>query len=388
MHAFRHVWLLTLAAIRSIPDRLGTSAVTVISITTVMGVLIAMLALGQGLERTVQTGARADDVFVLSRGSQSALQSSLPKTIIASIADKPGIKHDAEGEPLVEGTVFMFINAVNRQNQRGVIVLLSLTPQWRKINPAVDIIAGRFFQPGLHELIVSDLMRKRFMHVDLGDVVRVRGTPWRIVGVFATSITALNDSIIGDADTVLAAFPQSTFNALNVIIESPSAFSTFRNAVTGDPTLMADVKTQADNNEQMVKPERRLLDFVSYFLGGLMALGASCGALACLYATVDARKVEIATLRAIGFGATPVVISVLAEGMLLALPAALLGVGIDWYLFNNHLVVAGGITFPMAVTPHLAMVSLAWALCIALIGGILPSIRAARLPVATAIRGA
>jgi putative ABC transport system permease protein len=386
MHALRQLWLLTVAAIGGIPGRLGTSAVTVISIATVMGVLVAMLALGQGLEQLVQGDVRADQVVVLSSGAQSALQSSLPKTILGSIADKPGIKRDEEGKPLVAGAVFMFINAVNRQNQRGVVSLYSVTPQWRKITPGVYVIEGRFFRPGLHELIVSDLMRQRFRGLDVGDEVRVRGSVWKIVGAYKSSVSAFEDSVIGDADTMLSAFPHASFNAVNVILESPSAFTTFKNAVTSDPTLMAEVKTQAESNENIIKPRRQLLDYISYFLGGLMALGAACGALASLYAAVDARTGEIATLRAIGFSSIPVVVSVLAEGLLLAIPAALLGAGIDWYLFNNHVVVAGGITFPMAVTPHLVVVSLSWALSIAIVGGILPSIRAARLPVATAIR--
>jgi putative ABC transport system permease protein len=386
MHALRQLWLLTVAAIGGIPGRLGTSAVTVISIATVMGVLVAMLALGQGLEQLVQGDVRADQVVVLSSGAQSALQSSLPKTTLGSIADKPGIKRDEEGKPLVAGAVFMFINAVNRQNQRGVVSLYSVTPQWRKITPGVYVIEGRFFRPGLHELIVSDLMRQRFRGLDVGDEVRVRGSVWKIVGAYKSSVSAFEDSVIGDADTMLSAFPHASFNAVNVILESPSAFTTFKNAVTSDPTLMAEVKTQAESNENIIKPRRQLLDYISYFLGGLMALGAACGALASLYAAVDARTGEIATLRAIGFSSIPVVVSVLAEGLLLAIPAALLGAGIDWYLFNNHVVVAGGITFPMAVTPHLVVVSLSWALSIAIVGGILPSIRAARLPVATAIR--
>ncbi|HUN25652.1 MAG TPA: ABC transporter permease [Steroidobacteraceae bacterium] len=386
MRALRYVWLLTVAAIRSIPERLGTSLVTVISIATVMGVLVAMLALSAGLEKFVQTGVSADDVVVLSSGAQSALQSSLPKTILASIADKPGIKRDAAGKPEVTATVFMFISAVNRQNQRGTVSLFSVTPEWVTINPELHIIAGRYFKAGLHELIVSDLIRERFRHFDVGDEVRVRGTPWRIVGAYHSTATALEDSVIGDADTMLSAFPQSTFNVVDVVLESPGAFTTFKNAVTGDPTLKADVETQEESNEAIIKSRRQLLDFISYFLGGLMGLGAACGALASLYASVDARTVEIATLRAIGFSAIPVVISVLAEGLLLAIPAALLGAAVDWYLFNGHLVVAQAITFPMAVTPHLVVVALCWALSIALLGGILPSIRAARLPVATALR--
>ncbi len=386
MRALRSLWLLTIDAIRTIPERLGTSLVTVISIATVMGVLVAMLALSEGLEKFVQTGVSPDDVVVLSSGAQSALESSLPKTILGSIADKPGIKRDAAGKPEVTGTVFLFINAVNRQNQRGTVSLYSVTPEWVTINPEVRIIEGRYFRAGLHELIVSDLIRQRFRDFDVGDEVRVRGTPWKIVGVYHSTSTALEDSVIGDADTVLAAFPQSTFNVVDVILQSPSAFATFKNAVINDPTLMADVKTQEEDNEAIIKSRRNLLDYISYFLGGLMALGAACGALASLYAAVDARKIEIATLRAIGFSGVPVVVSVLAEGLFLAIPAALLGAGIDWYLFNGHVVVAQAITFPMAVTPRLVGIALCWSLSIALIGGILPSIRAARLPVATAIR--
>jgi putative ABC transport system permease protein len=385
MHAIRHIWVLTVAAVRSIPERLGTSAVTVISIATVMGVLVAMLALGQGLEELVRSDVRLDQVVVLSRGAQSALQSYLPKTIVGSITDKPGIKRDDEGKPMVMGAVFMFMNEVNRQNQRGTVSLYSVTPEWRKFNTELHVIEGRFFQPGLHELIVSDLMRKRFRHLDVGDEVRVRGTPWKIVGAYQGA-KAFNDSVIGDADTVLSAFPQSSYNVVNVLLESPNAFQKFKQAVTGDPTLMVDVKTQAESNEAILKPQVQLLDFISYFLGGLMALGAVCGALASLYATVDARRVEIATLRAIGFPSMPVVVSVLAEGLLLAIPAALLGAGIVWLLFNNHIVVASGITFSMAVTPRLVVIALCWALSIALIGGTLPALRAARLPVATALR--
>ncbi len=388
MHALRYIWLLTLAAIRTIPERLGTSLVTVISIATVMGVLVAMLALSEGLEKFVQAGVSADEVVVVSSGAESALQSSLPKTMLASIADKPGVKRDAAGKPEVTGTLFLFINAVDKQNQRGTVSFFSVTPEWVTIHPEVHIIEGRYFRAGLHELIVSDLIRRRFRQFDVGDEVRVRGTPWKIVGAYHSTSTALEDSVIGDADTVLSAFPQSTFNVVDAVLESPSAFATFKSAVTSDPTLMADVKTQEEDNEAIIKSRRDLLDFISYFLGALMALGAACGALASLYATVDARKVEIATLRAIGFSAVPVVVSVLAEGMLLAVPAALVGAGIDWYLFNGHVVVAQAITFPMAVTPHLVGIALCWALSIAIIGGVLPSIRAARLPVATALRAA
>ena len=388
MRPLRQVSLLTVASVRSIPQRLGTSLVTVISIATVMGVLVAMLALSEGLETFVKADIDPNGVSVLARGAQSALDSSLPKTILASIVTKPGIKRDANGKPEATANVFMFLDAVRRENQRGTVSLFSVSPEWRIMNPEVHIVEGRFFRAGLHELIVSDLVRARFRHFEVGEEVRVRGTPWKIVGAYHSTATALEDSVIGDADTVLATFPQASYNAVNVILESPGAFATFKNAVVSDPTLMAEVKTQVEAAEDIIKSRRKLLDFISFFLGGLMGLGAACGALASLYASVDARKVEIATLRAIGFGGLPVVGSVLLEGLILAIPAALLGAGIDWYLFNKHVVVAAQITFPMAVTPHLVVIALCWALSIALLGGILPSIRAARVPVATAMRAA
>ena len=182
MRTIRQAWLLTVASIRSIPARPGTSLVTVISIATVMGVLVAMLALSEGLERFIQADIDPNTVVVLSRGAQSALDSSFPKTILGSITNKPGIKRDANGKPEVTATVFMFLNEVNRQNQRGTVSLFSVTPEWVTINPQVHIVEGRFFRAGLHELIVSDLIRARFRHFDVGDEVRIRGTPWKLVG--------------------------------------------------------------------------------------------------------------------------------------------------------------------------------------------------------------
>ncbi len=171
-----------------------------------------------------------------------------------------------------------------------------------------------------------------------------------------------------------------------VQLDSAAAYDTFKHVVTADPSLTVDVQTEAQNRLDTIKQLKGLLDFISYFVGGLMALGAVCGALSSLYAAVDARRREIATLRAIGFSSGPVVISVLVEGIVLALPAALLGALIAWLMFNGNIISTVGLTFPLAVTPHLVIISLFWAVSIALLGGLLPALRAADLPVATALR--
>jgi putative ABC transport system permease protein len=220
----------------------------------------------------------------------------------------------------------------------------------------------------------------------LGDTIKARGTAWKIVGVYKDTGSFFDNSLVADADTVIAAFPHTTYSMLSVILNSPADFQTFKNAVTSDPTLSADVQTDDEANEAVIKGLRGVLDFISYFIASLMGLGAACGALSSLYTAVDSRTREIATLRAIGFGSASVVTSVLAEGMILAIPAALVGAGIAWFLFNGNVVVANGLTFHMTVTPHLVVVSLWWAIGIAAIGGLLPAIKAAALPVATALR--
>ncbi|HTY92816.1 MAG TPA: ABC transporter permease [Steroidobacteraceae bacterium] len=387
MGGLRHFSALTATALRSIPQRLGAALVTVISISAVIGVLVAMLSLGQGLESFAQTGVRDEEVIVIASGAESAMNSTLSVADVVKIIDKPGIRRDVHGKPLASGSVTQIVDGVTRRNQHGSIGLFAANTQWRGIWPEVHLLSGRFFQPGLHELLVSEVIRNRFKDVDLGDEVRIHGSPWKIVGVFKGNGGFFDDALVTDADTLLAALPQATYSSVAAILETPASFGALSRAVSSDPTLKAKVLTSAQANEAVIKQLRDILDFVSYFIGGLMGLGAVCGALSSLYAAVAARSVEIATLRAIGFGAFPIVGSVLAEGLLLAIPPALIGAAAAWWLFNGNVVDAGGLTFQMSVTPHQLVVSILWALCIALVGGFLPAIRAASLPVATALRG-
>lgn len=385
MLGIRNTFALALAALRGIPQRLGASLVTLISITAVIGVLVSMLALGEGVEALAKSGARPDRAQVLASGAQSSMVSSVPRSTLPSVLDKPGIRRNAAGELLATPGFLTIFDAVTRANQRDGVGVFSVGPRWREIWPEVHLVEGRFFEPGLRELIVSERIRARFKGLDIGDQVRIQGSFWKVTGVYKTGSSFFDNGTLSDADTLLAAFPQATYTGIYLVLQSPTAFDILKKALADDPALSVALKTEIEANENTIKNIRGILDFVAYFIGGLMALGATCGALASLYAAVDARRVEIATLRAIGFGPAPVVVSVLAEGLCLALPAALLGAGIAWYLYNGQLVNGGGVNFPMQVTPQLLVISVCWAVAIALLGGSLPSIRAARLPVAAAL---
>jgi putative ABC transport system permease protein len=173
---------------------------------------------------------------------------------------------------------------------------------------------------------------------------------------------------------------------VQVELDSPASFRKFKDAITSNPQLQVTVKPLAQYYRDQLKPLTALLAFVGYFVGGVMAVGVVFGALNTMYSAVDARKREIATLRALGFGGTAVVVSVILESISLAVPGALLGAALAWLLFNNHDIAMGGVSFAMSVSPALVVVGLLWALAIGLIGGFAPAIRAARLPVAQALR--
>jgi putative ABC transport system permease protein len=250
----------------------------------------------------------------------------------------------------------------------------------------VRVVAGRLYRPALRELMVSDPIRKMYSGFEVGDHITLRGTQWSVVGVFASSDSLADSLLRADADTVMSAFGRTTYGQANVQLESPASYQVFSDWVAHNPALSVDVKTVADEFQQGFGQLKSVLTFISFFIGTVMASGAVCGALNSLYASVDARRREIATLRAVGFNSLPIIASVLIESTLLALPGALLGALIAWALFNGNAVNTGSLIFKLTVTPHLVTISIWWALAIGLIGGSLPALRAARAPVATALR--
>jgi len=384
MRTLRQTAALTTFGLRSIPARLGASLVTVIGIMTVVAVLLSLLSMGEGAQVWETGQTRPDRAVVLSHGALSAFASRLTRGQIAILAHEPGVKKAANGSPLVTTGWMVGVDVVTKANERGTLYLVGQTNH--HVYPEIHVLAGHWPRPGLHELAVSKVAQRLDQGVEIGDHVSIRGSDWTIVGVFEDAKGVFEQVLFGDGDTVLSAFGQDAYQQMTVMLDSPAAFTRFKQAVLADPSLKADVYTEAANRETTFRGLRGLLDFVSYFIGTLMAMGAVCAALSSLYASVDARGREIATLRALGFGAAPVLLSVLIEGMLLALGAAILGALIAWLLFSGRVINAEGLTFPLVVSAHLVLISILWALAIGLIGGLLPALRAARLPVAFAMR--
>jgi putative ABC transport system permease protein len=384
--AFKQLRALVQMSLRGIPQRLGTSVVIVIGSMCVVAVLVAMLSLGSGLRESSRLGARDDRVLVLSKGATSVPASNLENSVVRAIIDAPHIKKGDDGKPLATAVSNASADGRKRiDNTRVTFPFLGVDAQYFKVYPEQRLIAGRMFNPAVYEVIVSQSRTDMLKNFDIGDKVHLRGVDWTIVGRYQGSGVA-DLSILGDGDTVRSAYKKNTIEDVDAILESPAAIDAFRAALAANPATSVDVKTDLevglDNNKGLTS----LVDFVSYFVAVVMGIGATLAAVNVMYAVVDSRRREIATLRAIGFGGGPIVLSVLIESILLSLPGALIGVLIAWLFFNGNSVSSFTITFHLAVTSALVALGLVWATAMGVLGGIAPAIRAARVPVADALR--
>jgi putative ABC transport system permease protein len=261
------------------------------------------------------------------------------------------------------------------------------------LRPEMQLVEGRVFVPAVHEVIVGRAATTRLDGVAIGNQIRLPQGDWTVVGVFESGGDSHESEFLTDADTLISAFSRGdTFSSVTVGLGRPDAFDDFKNALTTNPALSVEVKREPEYFADASRPISRLLTFIAYVIGGIMTLGAVFAALNTMYSAISARAVEIATLRAIGFGASPVVVSVFVEALLLALLGAAIGAWLAWFLFHGSAVSTmtgtspSQMTYSLVVTPELIGLGIGCACVIGVLGGLFPAVRAARLPVAMAMR--
>ena len=316
--------------------RLGTVLVTIIGTTCVVGVLISMLSMGTGARAKVMQNARADRVWVLSHGAQGNFDSTLTKDAVPTIADMPGIKKDVDGKASAYPSVLAFVEGRRRiDDSRINIELIGVGDKFAAVHPEFHLTAGRMFKPGVRELIAGKSRYELLKNFQIGDRIRLRGNDWTVVGHFEAG-GFFDDSLIADAPTVMSAFGNSSFNTVTAMLESTTAFEQLKAALKANPSIDVEVRLETDLMRERSKQLSGAMDFVSYFVGVTMAIGATLGAVNTMYAVVDSRKREFATLRAIGFGAGPMILAILSEAVILTLPGAVVGALAAWFLFNGN----------------------------------------------------
>lgn len=391
MNVIRQILAITTINLRSIPQRLATSLVICVGIAGVVGVLTTVLAMATGLKSTLINAARDDRAIVIRSGSLAEALSAVSREDLTAIEAAPGIRRTAEGELSISPEVLISVNLPRKDD--GALNALSvrgLTPTALGVRPEIKLVRGRMFAAGLYELVVGNSAREQFAKLDVGDVATFHGADWKVVGVFASGGDVHESEAITDATTLMSAAHRTVFSAVTVTLDSPAAFDAFKDALKNDPKLNVDPQREADYYAGQSEQISALLEIVATTVGGIMAIGALFGALNTMYSAVSTRAVEIATLRAIGFSATPVVVSVLVEAQLLALVGAIAGGGIAWLLFSGSAFSTGGVMGQVALQLHVGLPLIAtgivWAAAIGLLGGLFPAIRAARIPVAQALR--
>jgi putative ABC transport system permease protein len=394
MKTFRQVGAVTMMNLRSLPQRFGTSLVIVIGIGGVVGVLVSVLAMSTGMIRTMENSGRDDRVVVLRNGSASENGSAIPRDSARLILDSPGVKRDEEGKPIGSADTLRLLNVYRQEDGAEVsISLRGVGPKVLQVRPEMKIVKGRLFNPAVNELIVGKAASKQFKGVAIGDKVTTRGATWTVVGEFTTSGDSHESELMADAETVMASDHRISYQSVLVMLESPAAYQKFKDALSSNPALAVDVNHERDYYERQSETIGKVISIIAYVVGGIMAVGAIFGALNTMYSAVSARLMEIATLRAIGFGSTAMVVSVLVEALVLSFIGGAIGALLAWLFFNGHVVssstggvASGHLIFELAVTPALISIGIVWACTIGLLGGLFPAIRAARLPVATALR--
>ena len=389
---FRQIGAVTLLNLRSIPTRLGTSLVIVVGIGGVVAVLISVLAMATGFRETVAGTGRQDRAIILRGGSNSELASSLARDATLTIMDGPGVKKDEAGRPIGSAEAVVIVELPKKGDTTGAnVTLRGVGPQNPALRPEIKLMEGRMFKPALHELIAGKSAQLQFQGLDLGGHITIRNTDWTVVGIFESHGDSHESELMADADTVLSTYQRNLFQSVTVLLDSPETFTGFKDSLTTNPALSVDVKREPEYYAAQSKQLSTVLTVIGYLVGGIMAVGAVFGALNTMYSAISARMVEIATLRAIGFGALPVVISVFAEAVLLAFAGGVIGALLAWLFFNgNSVSTLGGnftqIVFPLKVSTGLLVLGIIWAVAIGVVGGLFPAIRAARLPIATALR--
>lgn len=378
--------------IASLPQRWGAASVIVIGIAGVVGVLVAMLAMGHGFQATVSGTGDDSTAIVLRGGSQAETNSIITREQVPLVASLPGIARDAQGRPLLSPEMSQVVNLVSKADGTDVNAQFrGLGELGWAVHDKVRVVEGQAFQPGLREIVAGRGAQRQFRDLEVGQPLMLGNQQWTVVGIFESG-DAHESELWTDAQTLASAYNRGAWQSINVRTEGSAGFEQFKAAMAADPRLKLDVETTRAYYAKQGGGLNTLLTILGTVIGAIMAVGAVFGALNTMYAAVATRAQEIATLRAIGFRGLPVVTALMLETMLLALLGGVLGGLVAWALFNGYSVSTLGsnfsqVVFQFKVSPELLWTGLKWALGIGLVGGLFPALRAARLPVTVALRG-
>jgi putative ABC transport system permease protein len=393
-----NAWFSQLAAVtsmnlRNVPARLGTSLVAVVGIGGVVAVLVSLLSMGEGFRAALELSGREDVALVLRGGSSDELSSAFGRDEVNVIAAAPGISRDARGS-VASPEFYTIVDLPMRSTGTAANVpFRGVTSRAAEVREGFRIVAGRMFEPGTDEVIVGRGAFAQFGNVDLGRDVKWGSHVWRVVGVFESGGSVSESEVWTDLTVLQGVYRRG--NSVQVVraqLESPAALPELKRWLDADPRVNASVRSEREFYADQSRILIALIRYVGTTIAVLMGIGAVFAALNTMYSAVSSRTREIATLRALGFGSTPVVVSVLLEAVALGLLGGVGGGALVYFALNGYQASTlnwasfSQITFAFTVTPGLLVTGVGYSLILGLVGGLLPALRAARLPVTAGLR--
>ncbi len=379
--------------VRSVVKRWTSAVVAVLGVAGTVGVFVAMLAMANGFRATLVASGSPRNATVLRAGADSEMVSAITLDQLRVIEDAPGVARDAGG-PLVSGEVVVVAAfPLARTGTPANVQVRGVSERVLAVRDNVKITAGRFFRPGLAELVVGRNAVKTYSGLTLGSTIRFGGGTWQVVGVSDAGGSSFDSEVWCDANVLNQVYqrPTGVFQSATARLESPAAFGKFKDKLTSDPRLSVQVEREADYYKKQSVQITSLIRIMGFLVAAVMAIGAVFGALNTMYSAVAERSREIATLRALGFGGGAIVFSFVIESLVIALAGGILGClaalpmngfttsTINWQTFSH-------LAFAFRITPALLIQGIVFALLMGLIGGVPPAVRAARRPVAEALR--
>lgn len=378
---------------RSVRARWTSAIVAVIGIAGTVGVFIAMLSLARGFRATLVSSGSEDNAIIMRAGATSEMTGGVTIDTVKVVQDAPGIARGADG-PLVTAEVVMVAPIPLKSTGTDANVQLrGVSKNVLNIRNKFKIIEGRMFQPGLTEVIVGKNANISYTGLTVGNTISLGNLKWKVVGVFDAGGSAFDSEIWCDGHLLGPAYnrPDTFFQSVTVHLASPDSLPQLKDSLTSDPRLNVDVSREIDYYSKQSTRLTRLITVLGGLVAGIMAIGAVFGALNTMYSAVSERGREIATMRALGFGGPSVVFSFVIEALLISFVGALVGCiavlplnGLTTGAMNFQ--TFSHMAFAFKITPELLVKGVVFALVMGVMGGLPPAIRAARRPVALALR--
>jgi putative ABC transport system permease protein len=379
--------------VRSVRARWTSTIVAVLGIAGTVGVFVAMLSLARGFKATLVASGSADNALIMRAGSSSEMMGGITLDSIKVIQDAPGIARGANGPLITQDVVGVMPIPLISTGTDANVQIRGVSPNVLEIRKFVKIVQGRMFNPGVTELIVGKNASKTYSGLTVGSKRDMAGGHWEVVGVFDAGGSSFDSEIWCDSRILndILKRPSNIFQSATAHLESPSSFQSLKDSLTSDPRLNVDVTREIDYYAKQSTTMTTLITVLGGLVAAIMAIGAVFGALNTMYSAVAERGREIATMRALGFNASAVVFSFLVEALLISFIGGVIGClvvlplnGLTTSTMNFQ--TFSNLAFAFKITPELLVKGVIFALTMGVIGGLLPAIRAASLPVATALR--